>query len=126
MISTHLNPLESIEKAYKYKNWDIISVSRGEILKLASFGNIFFAIFACSLDRFLDYRKYTCVKDLTNIMSGHISTTWWLFWSQICLCRFHSPVDQPAARVVAHNPEGALQSTYREGGSCNVLNSVRQ
>ena len=34
-----------------------------------------FAINPCSSGKFLDYGKYACVKDLTNIMSVKISLT---------------------------------------------------
>ena len=69
MISTHLNQCHRIKGACKYKHCDIISILRLEMLKFAYFVIKNVAIYACSSGKFLNYGKYACVKDLTNIMS---------------------------------------------------------
>ena len=54
----------------KIQHWDIISILRREMPKFAYCGTKNVAIYAYSSGKFLDYGKYACVKDLTNIMSG--------------------------------------------------------
>ena len=45
------------------------------MIRFAYCGTKNVAIYACSSGKFLDYGKYACVKDLTNIMSGDLDYT---------------------------------------------------
>ena len=42
------------------------------MLKMSYCRNKYVSIYACPGDKFLDYGKYACVKDLTSIMSKEI------------------------------------------------------